>query len=77
MDAWQTIETAPKDKLILLDIGYPWPVVGMFNSVNDEFAYADLQSEEYEGGTGIYFQTDYEKNPLHWMQMPDLPSGKS
>jgi len=69
---WHPIETAPKNKAILLDIGFPWPVFGIFNTLNDEFSYADMQAENFENATDIYFQTDYEKNPVAWMLLPEV-----
>jgi len=72
INKWQPIETAPKNKAILLDVGLPWPVYGIFNTMNDEFSYADIQAENFENATDIYFQTDYEKNPVAWMPLPDI-----
>lgn len=69
------MNTAPKDRPILLDLGLPWIVYGAWNGANGEWSYANMQTGLYGGEwSDTYFETEYEKEPLGWLP---LPSGKS
>lgn len=62
------MESAPKDRTILLDVELPWLVVGVWNEVNEEWVYANLQACDND----TYFENEYEKKPLGWVSMPEI-----
>ena len=66
------METAPKDKAILLDVGLPWLVSGVWNNADETWVYANVQVGMYEGDLyDTYFENEYEKEPLGWLPIPD------
>jgi len=70
---WRTPETAPKDKLILADFGYPWPFSAIWNSHDEKWTLATLQCCPMEGNTiDSYFENEQEdeKALKGWMPMP-------
>ena len=68
---WLEMETAPKNRTILLDVGLPWAVVGVFNSVSEGWIYAELHVDLHEGEyNDTYFQNETEKEPIRWMELP-------
>lgn len=67
-----TPETAPKDEVILLDVGYPWLVVGIWNEPSEKWVYADLQIDQYSGlWNDTYFQNEHEKKIKGWLPLPE------
>lgn len=83
---WQTIETAPKDRpIIIIAVGYPWPTIGIWNDASEKWAYAMLQCDLFNGKwCDTYWQTEYEpsndskglQNITHWMPLPATPEVK-
>lgn len=75
---WQSIETAPKDgSAILLNVGYPWPVVGAWNAYHEEWVSASQQIGMVNGQwIDTYFENEYEKTPKSWMPLPQLTEGE-
>lgn len=71
---WQPIETAPKDAVIILNVGLPWAVVGIWNAPSQAWCYANLQaSGDIAEFSDTYFENEHEKTPIGWMPMPSLP----
>lgn len=67
------MDDAPQDRAIILDVGLPWSVVGIFNSVGGQFVYANLQIGMYEGDlSDTYFENEYERKPKGWQEMPEI-----
>ena len=62
------MSTAPSDKLILLDVGLPNLVIGIFNRVENEFVYANLQAGLYGALEDYYFENEYCKEPKGWLE---------
>jgi len=77
-DEWQEMDTAPKDRQILLDVGLPWPVVGAYNQLGDwTFVYANFCRGLYQGMyDDSYFETEHEKAPKFWQELPKLRGQK-
>ena len=70
---WRNMKTALKNETILLDVGLPWPVVGMWNEPGGEWAYANVQCAMYHSKyNDFYFETEHEKEPLFWSPLPKL-----
>lgn len=65
---WQPMDNAPKDYPILLDVGLPWPVVGVWNLIDEQWVYANIQWDYGDA----YFENEVEKEPFFWRPMPDL-----
>lgn len=69
--------TAPKDRTLLLDVGYPWPVVAHWNPVQEDWVCAELAAGIYRDESGrhyndTYFENEHEKNPKGWALMPSI-----
>ena len=71
---WQSIETAPRDgTVIILNIGLPWAVCGVWCKPSDAWCCAELQSDAYNGKwDDNYFQNEYERTPTGWQPMPAI-----
>jgi hypothetical protein len=67
---WQYMESATKDRPILLNVGLPWAVVGVWNGISNEWIYASFQCEI--DGLDTYFENEWDKNPVAWMELPDI-----
>jgi len=73
MSRWLPMDEAPHDRAILLDVGLPWSVVGMFNSINGEFVFACARRGLCEGVyNDTYFENEYEQSPKGWQEMPEI-----
>lgn len=72
---WQSAATAPKDgTTVLLNVGYPWAVVGVWNGCNNEWVYAQSNVGMVNGAwTDTYFENEYDPSPTHWRPLPQLP----
>jgi len=69
---WQSIDSAPKNRPVLLDVGLPWAVFGIYNAESNEWVFADLQAEEISQDVySNYFQNEYEKTPVSWCELPN------
>lgn len=64
---FQPIDDDAKKGQVLLDVGLPWPVVGIYNEADNNWAYADLCKDD-QGY--YYYETEHEKNPRGYMPMP-------
>lgn len=70
---WQEMDTAPKDRQILLDVGLPWPVAGAYNPIQEEWVYSNFALGLYqEKFNDSYFENEYEKTPKFWRELPKL-----
>ena len=65
-------ETAPKDQLILIDIGCPWLVCAVWNEPDNKWSYASLQTELYLGKCNDnYFETETAETIKGWIPLPE------
>ena len=57
---WQGMDTAPKEGMILLDLGYSYAVIGLWNEFEGAFVYAGMHLNN-DGGkwNDPYFKTHY------------------
>lgn len=65
--------TPPKNRLFLADIGYPHYVLAHWNKVNNQYIFAEIQLELYQGEwDDVYFQTEYfeEEEIKSWIELP-------
>lgn len=75
--AWRKPETAPKDgTAFLAHLGYPWPVVALWNGYTGQWVYASTQIGMVDGKwNDAYFENEYE--PVGalkgWMPLPEIP----
>jgi hypothetical protein len=62
MTKWKNINIAPKDgKMVLLDIGLPWAVVGSWNVCEKKWVYANIQVNMVDGEyNDPYFENELE-----------------
>lgn len=77
-NAWQPIESAPKDGTQIFISGVmPWPVVAAWNGHHSAWGYASQQCELVDGEwNDYYWETDSihpENNDLNWMPLPQPP----
>ena len=75
--AWQSPETAPKDRTFIADFGYPWATVATYSPATEQFAVADLEASMYEGKNDLYFVTEWHdlSELKGWLEMPGIPRG--
>jgi hypothetical protein len=71
-DEWKEMGNAPKDRQILLDVGLPWPVVGSWCMATVMWVYANFQISMLYGEDDAYFESEYEKTPKCWRELPKL-----
>lgn len=71
-----TPETAPKDRLILADAGYPWPVLAIWNPAIEKWATTMLEASDYLGKSDLYFVTEYEDELRGWCEPPAMAERK-
>jgi len=70
---WKTPETAPRDRIILADLGYAWALYAIWNSYDNKWVAAMLEACPMEGGTrDAYFESEQfeDKDLLGWMEVP-------
>lgn len=68
MTAWQSPETAPKDRMILADFGGPHAVVAFWSTTDEAWCYA--------GADYNWFVTESPAEPLNgWMELPEVSHG--
>ena len=73
MSEWQEMDTAPKDRQILLDVGLPWPVVGSYIPLSESWVFADFNLGMFDGCyVDSYFENEHEKAPKFWRELPKL-----
>lgn len=73
MSKWQSMENAPEDNTILLDVGLPFPVVGCWSPVENSWLYANLGIDLYLGRwEDCYFESEFESKPHAWMPLPEM-----
>lgn len=69
---WQPMETAPKNTPIILDVGYPWAVVGVWNAPGESWCYSSLQATgDIAAFNDTWFENEHEKAPKGWMPLPE------
>ena len=76
---WHEAATAPKHKIILADVGWPWPVPCQWDAEVNEWAVALLNAETHdEKGRSVvvWWETEYERTIKAWTEMPSLPKRK-
>lgn len=76
---WLDIESAPRDGTnVLLDIGFPWPVIGFFDEIHSNWVYSQLQCSNFDGDCDFYFETEWQKiDPKFWMPLPEILNEKN
>jgi len=69
------MNTPPKNKTFLADIGYPYYVLAHWNEAMDYYVFAELQVDLFEGKLNdTYFQTESFKEDelIGWVDKPQL-----
>lgn len=69
---WRSMDTAPLDEPIILNVGFPNAVVGIWNPMDEAWVYASLQIAVCEGEPDNYFENEREKRPTAWQPMPEI-----
>ncbi len=75
MADWQAAETAPKDRLILADFGWPLPAVATWCEHTKSWAAAELEWNVCAGVDDPSFVTEYEPTLVGWMELPEVARG--
>jgi len=74
---WRAMDTAPRDRQILLDVGLPWPVVGAYNPIHEGWGWANFNVGIFQGEyIDAYFENEHEKAPKFWREFPKLRGEK-
>ena len=70
---WQQMGSAPTNKPVLLNVGYPWAVVGQWNEAEQAWTYSTLQAQKMEtGDVDVWFENEIDKKPLAWCELPEV-----
>lgn len=71
---WQFPETAPKDGTpIIIDAGYPYPLVGVWNRIEGRWICAELNSDMFNGEwEDAYFENESYETIRRWMPLPKI-----
>ncbi len=71
--AWQSPQTAPKDRPILACFGFPWPVVALYSDAQCEWVSAEVEQSLYQGKSDPSFVSEYfaETELLGWLDLPE------
>ncbi len=72
---WQPAETAPKDRVIFADTGYPWPQVCLWDAECGKWAVASLNVTAVNAAkqsSNVWWETEYEPAIQRWTEMPKL-----
>ena len=71
-ELWQPAETAPHDgNPILVDAGYPWPLVCVWNHVENAWICAELNVGMFNGEwNDTYFEYEKRKTIKAWIPLP-------
>lgn len=77
---WQDIETAPRDGTpVILDVGLPWSVVGVWSEALEVWCYSQLQVSLYnDKWDDCYFENEWDKEIRikGWMPLPTGNTGE-
>lgn len=69
---WQPPETAPKGRMILVDVGMPWAAVATWSEYAEKWVLAELEWNVCEGKADPGFVTEYELTLVGWMELPEV-----
>ena len=61
------IKSAPKGATILLDVGLPFAVVGMYDAADNTFVYTSITASDE-----VWFENSRIKTPKAWAHIPHL-----
>lgn len=75
MSVWQPAETAPRDRMILVDTGMPWASVATWSEYAEKWVLADLEWNVCDGKADPGFVTEYERTIKGWMELPEVAHG--
>jgi len=73
------MKAPPRDNMFLANIGLPRYVVAHWNPAMDEFVYAELQVDMFEGEwNDTYFESEYfkESDIRSWIELPKIEETK-
>lgn len=69
---WMPPETAPKDRMILADVGMPWAAVAAWSEYAEKWVIAELEWSLCHGLHDPGFVTEYELKLVGWMELPEV-----
>ena len=80
MSKWHDISTAPKDQEILLNVGLPWPVIGIWSEHYQHWVHTaincDMVKDRIDGvpWQDIWYEseTDDTDDIIGWMPLPEV-----
>ena len=72
---WLPTETAPKDRMILADVGMPWAAVATWSEYAEKWVLAELEWNLCDGKADPGFVTEYELTLVGWMELPEVVRG--
>lgn len=75
MRTWQTAETAPRDRMILADMGMPWACLAIWNEPSGNWCVTELEVDLYEGQWNDAYITHTLEGPQAHAQMDGFADG--
>lgn len=73
---WMPPDTAPKDRLIIADIGMPWACLAVWNVPSQKWCVTELECGLYQGewnDVSISHTFESAEDLLGWLPLPELP----
>lgn len=71
---WLPAETAPRDRMIIANVGMPWAVVATWSEYCERWVLAELEWNVCDGLADPGFVTEYEVELAGWMELPGVAS---
>ena len=75
MAEWLPADTAPKDRMILVDAGWPWAAVAIWSEYQAAWMVAEPQWSVYGGKSDPCFVNEREVRIKRWMELPGVRRG--
>jgi hypothetical protein len=69
---WQPAETAPKDRQILANVGWPWPTIAIWSECAEKWVVAEVQWSLCYGLADPIYVNEYELALVGWMELPEV-----
>lgn len=71
---WKDPKTAPKNKTIILNTGYPWATIGHWNEHDEKWNVVELQASQIldTNKKDVWFENEQELEIKGWMDLPEI-----
>jgi len=74
-NGWRSMDTAPADDMVILDVGWPYAVIGAWNEHEQQWIYSELEINCVGGNfNDPSFHNEYAETieVKGWMPLPEV-----